>query len=173
MGGFSGKMGSVTKTESGFGDVSAIVSYSIQPENSFMYYELAAKVKLGTASVNKNLGTGENDYSVRLMSSYEKGPVKPYLSVGYTMVGDTDSVDFNDVMFITAGMSYQMNVVTLLGVSYDYEQASVDGEDEGQVLSLSIGRKFNEKWLANFYLMKGLSDSVADSGIGLGVTHNY
>ncbi|MDH5424518.1 MAG: transporter [Gammaproteobacteria bacterium] len=173
MGGFGGTTGSAITTETGLGDVSAGIAYSILPENSFMYYELSAGVKLGAASVENNLGTGENDYSMSLYSSYEKNPVKPFLSIGYTLVGDTDTINFNDVFFATAGFNYQVNAKTSVSLSYDYTQATIDGDDDAQILGLGIGRVFNDNWFSNIYLLNGLSDSVADSGIGFSLTNSF
>ncbi len=165
--------GSVVETESGLGDVTGSLSRSFRPKNSYMFYELTAAVKLGTASVEKNLGSGENDYSLSLYSAYGKHNLKPFLSVGYQLMGDTATLDYNDVIFAKAGVMYQINAKTLMNMSYDYQQATVDGGDDGKSLSLSVSRKLNQKWLANVYLVNGLSDSVADSGAGFSLIRNF
>lgn len=176
MGGFGsfGSTGSssVVETQYGLGDVTGSISRSFRPQNSYMFYELTAAVKLGTASVEKNLGSGENDYSVGLYSSYGKHALKPFLSIGYQLMGDTATVDYNDVLFARTGLMYQLNAKTLMNVSYDYQQATADGDD-GKTLSFSVSRKLNQKWLANVYFLNGLSDSVADSGLGFSLIHNF
>ena len=173
MGSFGGTGGSVVETESGLGDVTGSLSRSFRPKNSYMFYELTAAVKLGTASPEKNLGSGENDYSLSLYSAYGKHNLKPFLSVGYQFMGDIATVDYNDVIFAKAGLMYQINAKTLMNMSYDYQQATVDGGDDGKSLSLSVSRKLNQKWLANVYLVNGLSDSVADSGIGFSLIRGF
>jgi len=164
---FASGSSSAISTETGLGDVIVSVTYSIMPKKSFMYYELATDVKLGTASVEKNLGTGENDISVSIYSEYEKNSVKPFWTLGYTVIGDTDTTDFNDVFFITAGINYQMNSNTMMSLSYDYQQAAVDGEENAELVGVSVSRKINKQWLSNFYFTNGVSDTVADTGFGI------
>ena len=173
MGGFGNKTGSAVTTQRGLGDVSASIAYSIQPKNSSMYYEITGAVKLGTASAQKNLGTGENDYSLSLYSLYDKNALKPFLTVGYTLIGDTATIDFNNIMFAVAGFNYQMNSKTMLSISYDYKQAAVDGAVDGKSWSIYIARKINPKLSANLYFINGLTDSVADKGIGFGLVRNF
>jgi len=170
---FTGGPLSGVSTQSGLGDVVGSVTYSISPKKSYMYYELATEVKFGTASVKDKLGTGEHDVSLSLYSEYEKRAVKPFWVLGYTVIGDTKTTDFNDVFFITAGINYQMNAKTLMSLSYDYQQATIDGEENAEVMGLSFSRKINKKWLTNFYLTKGLSDSVADTGLGVGLVRKF
>lgn len=165
---------SVVETQSGLGDITTSVSYAFPPDNnSNMFYELTAEIKWGTASASKNLGTGQNDYSLSLYSMYEKHALKPFLSVGYLFMGDRQFVDYNDVLFTTAGLMYQMNPQTFFSVAYDYQQATSDGRDDGHMAGLYATRQFSGPWSANVYLLKGLSDSVADSGAGFTLIHSY
>ena len=162
------------KTQSGLGDIMPSLSYAFFPEkNSFMFYELTAEVKLGTASVADNLGTGENDFSLSLYSAYEKYDIQPFITFGYLFLGDTDTVDFNDVLFVTTGFAYYINQKTSIGVAYDYQQAAVDGEDDGSIFKLNLNRKFNQQWSVKIYSLTGLSDSVADSGFGFSLRHDF
>lgn len=164
----------VVETQSGLGDIMPSLSYAFFPKRgSYMFHELTAEVKLGTASVSDNLGNGENDFSLSLYNAYEKYDMQPFLTVGYLLIGDTDTVDFNDVLFVTTGFTYHMNSKTSFGVVYDYQQASVDGEDDGAILELNLSSRFNQQWSARVYSLTGLSDSVADSGIGLSLRRNF
>ena len=175
--GFGAGAGSTTttvKTQSGLGDIMPSVSYAFFPKkNSYMFYELTAEVKLGTASVDDSLGTGENDFSLSLYSAYEKHDMQPFFIFGYLLLGDTDAVDFNDVLFVATGFTYYMNSKTSIGMAYDYQQAAVDGEDDGATVKINLNRQFNKRWSVKVYSLTGLSDSVADSGIGLSLRRNF
>ena len=154
-------------THSGLGDIRTSISYALQSKpNSAMFYELTGEVKWGTASADKNLGTGENDYIVSLFSMYRKHNLKPYLSLGYRIIGDTDTVKYNDVLFTIAGLKYKLSPTVYIGMAYDYQQATVDTVEDGKIANLYITTTFNRLWSANFYAQKGFSDSVADTGIG-------
>lgn len=163
----------LVETQSGLGDIISSLSYAFLPDiNSYMFYELTAEVKWGTASASKNLGTGENDYSLDLYSVYEKNKLKPFLSVGYLVMGDSEIEDYNDVFFASTGLMYPLNNKTLLNVAYDYQQTTIDGTDDGHTVNFYISRQLSQKWAANFYLLNGLSDSVADTGIGFTIIKN-
>jgi len=163
----------VVTTQSGLGDISISISYAFMPLNSEMFYELTAEAKWGTASVNKGLGTGENDYSVSFYSMYEKHNVKPFISLGYLLIGDTNLTDYNDVLFSRTGFMYSVNPQISFSVAYDYQQAMTDSTDEGQTLGLYAYRSFNKQWSGNAYVLAGLTDSVADSGIGFSFIHCF
>ena len=164
----------IVETQSGMGDITPSLSYAFFPKkDSYIFHELTAEVKLGTASVDDNLGNGENDFSLSLYSAYEKYDMQPFLTLGYLMLGDTDTVDFNDVMFATVGFSYRMNPKTSFGMVYDYQQAAVDGDDDGVIFELNLSTQFNQQWSGRVYSLTGISDSVADSGIGFSLRRNF
>ena len=164
----------VEETHSGAGDITTSVSHAFLPaQNDYMFYELTGSVKWGTASARDNLGTGQNDFSLKLFGKYEKHNLKPFVSVGYLFVGDTKSVDYNDALFASLGLVYQFAPQTSFSLVYDYQQATSDGSDDGRLVSLYINRALNRQWSANVYLLKGLSDSEADTGLGFTVIHHY
>ena len=93
--------------------------------------------------------------------------------MGYLSIGDAALINFNDVFFSTAGFSYQMTPNTSLSLAYEYQQASLDHLEDGRIASLYLNRQFSNKWLANFYALKGLSNSVADSGTGFTLIRSF
>ena len=78
----SSSMATSSDTQSGMGDINTSVSYAFLPTNSDMFYEVTAEAKWGMASVNKNLGTGENDFSLSVYNMYEKYDIKPFFISG-------------------------------------------------------------------------------------------
>lgn len=164
----------IVETQSGLGDIMTSLSYAFFPEkDSYMFHSLTGELKLGTASVSKNLGNGENDFALSLYSAYEKYNMQPFLTVGYLLFGDTDFVDFNDVVFVTAGFTYHINPKTSFGLAYDYQQTAIDGTDDSAMIKLNLNRRFTRQWSANVYFLAGLSDAVADSGLGLSLMHSF
>lgn len=164
----------LVETHSGLGDVITGVSYAFFPyPGEHMYYELTGEIKWGTASAEENLGTGENDYSISFYSIYEKHTLKPFLTLGYLFIGDTNAINYNDVVFLTPGIMYELNSDTVISFAYQYQQATTDSSEEGRMLNLYLGRKIDSRWTAGAYLLHGLSDSVAESGIGLVVSRYF
>ncbi|MGB5396253.1 MAG: hypothetical protein WBN96_03825 [Gammaproteobacteria bacterium] len=163
----------IIETNSGLGDVVTSVSHAFPPKGSDMFYELTGTIKWGTASARNNLGTGQNDLSVKLYSMYEKYDLRPFATIGYLVVGDTKAVDYDNALFATAGLAYRFSPMTTLSVAYDYQQATSDSNDDGRMLGLYANHKFSREWSGNVYVLNGLSDSVADSGAGFTVIHSY
>ena len=176
---FSGSGGGTSSTttvdtQSGLGDIITSASYAFSADaDSFVFSELTAEVKWGTASAEKYLGTGENDYSVSLYTIYEKFDLKPFLSLGYLLLGDTSLTDYNDVVFSTAGMMFKLSVNTVLSLAYDYQQTTITGTDDSQTISLYLNKRLNPDWMASAYVLSGLSDAVADSGFGFTLIRNF
>ncbi len=164
MGGGGGGTTSTTRTESGLGDIMLSGSYQLMSEGDARPWMAAtAKVKLGTADEEKGLGTGENDYSLQLEAA--KGVLSGY--AGYRVLGDTATLDYNDVSFVGAALSFPLGKSNSLGVEYYTEQASLDGMDDVQEASLSFGGEVSQEMDYSLYYVAGLTDSSADSVIGV------
>jgi hypothetical protein len=164
MGGGGMGGGSTTRTASGLGDVLLSGSYRLLSESdSRPWLAAGAKVKIGTADETQGLGTGENDYSLQLDAG--KGPFSGY--AGYRMLGDTATVDYNDVAFVGAGLTLPLGKNRDLGVEYYTEEASLDGTDAIQQATLSLNGEASSSLDYAVYFIAGLSDSSADSVIGI------
>ena len=164
---------SAVETDSGLGDIMTSVSYALLPQTSAMFYEITTSVKWGTASAKKGLGSGENDYSVSLYSLYQKHKLKPFINVGYLFMGDTNVIDYNDVFFANPGLLYSVGPHTSFSFSYNYQQATTDITDESQSLSLYANQRLSKQWSGSAFIFAGLTDSVADTGLGLSLTHSF
>jgi len=160
-------------SNSGLGDITSSVSYAFMPQNSDMFYELMASVKWGTASAKKDLGSGENDYSVSLYSLYEKHEVKPFINIGYLLIGDTGVTDYDDVLFMSSGFMYSVSPQISFSFSYNYQQATTNTTDEAQSFGLYANQRFSQQWSGSVFLFSGLTDSVADTDVGLSLIHSF
>jgi len=161
------------ETNSGFGDIITSVSHALLPKHSDMFYELTASIRWGTASTRDKLGTGQSDLSVKLYAMYERYDLRPFASVGYLIVGDTKAVDYKDALFASAGLAYRFSPMTSVSIAYEYQQATSDAFEDGRMLSIYANQKFSREWAGNVYVLNGLSNSVADSGVGFTVIYSY
>ncbi len=154
----------VTRTDSGLGDVVVSGGYQLlEGGDSSPWLGVTASAKLGTADADKVLGSGENDYTLQLEAAM--GMLYGY--VGYTQIGDTDTIDYNDVAFAGAALDFPLGEGHNLGLEYFTEQASVDGMEDLQEATLSLGGELSSKLNYSIYYGAGLSDSGADSVIGV------
>lgn len=153
-----------TRTDSGLGDIVLSGSYQLLSESELRPWVAATlKAKLGTADEVKGLGTGENDYTLQL--EVAKGMLYGY--AGYRLLGDTATLDYNDVAFVGAALNFPLAQSHDLSVEYYTEEAALSGMDDIQEATLSVGGELSRKMNYSLYFTAGLSDSSADSVIGV------
>jgi len=132
----------VKHTDSGLGDITLSGTYQLQKEiKSRPWIAMTGKIELGTADENKRLGTGENDYSVQL--ELAKKAVHGY--VGYKIIGDTPTINYNDVTYGMVGITIPASKNWTTVTEYYTEQASVSGVDNVQELSFAMIKVLKDK----------------------------
>ena len=158
----------VEHTDSGLGDVTLSGTYQLQEEiKTRPWIAITGKLKLGTADENKLLGTGENDYAVQL--ELAKKAIHGF--IGYKLIGDTPTINFNDVTYGAVGITIPAGKNWTTVTEYYAEQASVSGVDNVQELSFYMSKTLKEKKRFGVYLIKGFTNSSPDWGAG--VTLSY
>jgi hypothetical protein len=158
----------VKRTDSGPGDISLSGTYQLQAETKTRpWLAVTGKIKLGTADETKRLGTGENDYFVQL--DVAKNAVHAF--AGYKIVGDTSTVNFDNVLFGAVGVTIPVNRNWTSVVEFYTEQASVQGIDNIQEVNLSFSKSLKDKKKLNLYMIKGLTDSSHDWGAGVSLVY--
>ena len=162
-------------TESGIGDViAALTVYDVlELADGAFVMDLTGEIKFGTADEEKGLGTGQNDYSVQADAFRFFDRFTAIGSVGYLFRGDPAEIDLEDVIFASAGGSYAVSSQTRLGLFYDFQEASVSGNDAMQELSASFSSRPGENWWMTGYLSAGFSDSSPDWGAGISFTAGF
>ena len=156
-------------TDSGLGDVLASLTvYDVVYSDSHdIALDLTGKVKFGTADPDKNLGTGENDYSV-LADVYKFfDRVTLMGTLGYKFRGDPAGLDLNDVIIGSAGGLCDCAKRTRFGLFYDFREASLTDGDEVRELMLFASRDLNHAWQLQYFVFKGFTDSGPEWGAGL------
>ena len=161
-----------TVTESGLGDVIAgITIYDVMYSPDLgLALDLTGKVKFGTADVDKGLGTGEPDFTVRadLYKYLEQFTLLG--SVGYKFRGDTESFELEDVLIGSIGGIYHPSDRSCFGLILDYREAAIADGDAVSELSAFVSRELNDSWSFQFYVFTGFTDSSSDWGGGFLLT---
>ena len=154
----------VKQTNSGLGDITLSGTYQLKKETKVSpWFALTGKIKLGTADETKRLGTGENDYAVQVQVA--KNALHGYL--GYKIIGDTSTVNFNDVSYGAVGITFPVNKNWTSIAEFYTEQASVSGVDNMQELYVSLNKSLSDKKKISMYVLKGLTNSSPDWGAGV------
>jgi hypothetical protein len=162
-------------TEGGIGDViAALTVYDVLSlADGEFAMDLTGEIKFGTADEKKGLGTGQSDYSVQADAFRFFGRFTAIGSVGYMVRGDPDDIDLEDVFFAAAGATCAVSDRSRLGIFYDYQEASVPGNDAMQDLSATFSSRPGENWWLSGYATAGFSDSSPDWGGGISFSASF
>jgi len=153
-----------TRTDTGIGDVVARASLQLMSEGpTAPWLAITGKVKFGTASASKNLGTGENDYAVQLEMA--KGRFDAML--GYNVLGDTATIDYDNIVYGAVAWTAAVQKSWDLRSEFYMEQPAVSGDDPVQELTLSFVTALDKRRNFSVYVIKGFSNSSADWGAGV------
>ena len=91
-------------TQSGLGDIVASAGYTVYYGDQLLL-DIVGNIKFGTADVNHNLGTGENDYSTQLDGYYAIDKTTLLGTLGYKIIGAPAGVSVNNIFYGSAGFS--------------------------------------------------------------------
>lgn len=154
-----------TRTDSGLGDVTASGTLRLWAETAQRpWVALTAKAKFGTADETRRLGTGANDYALQL----ELAKDALYGQVGYKWLGDPPGVDYHNIGYGAVGFNFPVGRADG-GVELYGEQAPLDGIDGKRELTLYLGQDLDRKTRVIGHVLKGLSDTSPDWGVGVKV----
>jgi hypothetical protein len=162
------------RTDSGLGDLTTAATYSfmVDPKSQFGV-DITGKVKWGTASADRGLGTGENDFWI-LVDPYAKfGNVTYFGGIGYGMLGDSDTLKLKDVVSANAGLSYKLDQQASVGAMLDYRSRSTDTGFAQREITGFYMRKLGGGYKMQAYATKGFADGSPDWGAGLNIAYSY
>ena len=156
-------------TQSGLGDVVASAGYTVLDTDS-LALDLVGNIKFGTADPNKNLGTGENDYSSQLDGYYQMDETSFFATAGYKIIGAPANVSVNNIAYGTLGFSQKIEDKTSAGLMLDIAQSSSALSPGTRELTVFVSKKISDTTKIQANLLKGFSDSSPDFGGGMMVT---
>ncbi len=166
-----GHCGKIT-TEQGLGDTILEAGLALDAfMNTAMALDLIGKIKLPTADEARQLGTGEQDYSLQLDMAWQYGKILPYSSLGYKFMGSSPAYQLEDIWFGTVGFNYKVNPAFSWGSEFEARE-SVSASSEGvRELVTYINWKTSSNWSVNSYAVLGFSDGSPDAGMGIQLTY--
>ena len=172
-GGTIAQRGSNTQTTnpSGLGDVWLAAHYTLIPEQGLMPAVVPfAKVKFGTASAAKGLGTGKNDYEAGLgFNTTIGGDIFPFAHVAYRIVGSPPGETLQNIVTFNGGASFTASsntIWTLMYAGAGSEQLGYSGPAD-----VIVAWNYNVTQAGSgfqIYVDKGLSNGSANIGGGIG-----
>jgi hypothetical protein len=165
--------GSLATTE-GMGDISARVTYTLLDERTnWAGLDLSGKIKFGTASESKALGTGKNDYSLQAGIFKPIDNWTPFLDLGYKWKGDPDGIEYRNVWLGSVGTDYRITPTLSFGGIYDWQQAVTSTSAHISEAMIYLNFHLNADSRLNLYAVGGFSEASPDWGSGLVYTYRY
>ena len=158
----------------GLGDLTlgATHQFAVPPDQPWSW-AAGAEVKFGTASADKSLGTGEDDYATHVDLSYAAGSFTPFLTLGYRWLGSPPGSKLRNHFFGTVGLNWACTERVTLGVLVDWADKNSAGSSSSANFTLSASRTFGPDWQAQLYGVVGRSDSAPDYGGGLSLSRGF
>lgn len=158
----------------GLGDIVASATYTAYDNDASDFsIDLTGKVKFGTASRDKGLGTGANDYTAQVDMYKSVSALTVFAGAGYTVMGNTPYMELNNVYSVTAGASYRSSDTTSVGLSYDGRQAPSATAGAMSEATLYMNRKMSDNWRSQFYVLKGFATGSPDWGFGASLSRYF
>jgi len=164
-----------SKTESGLGDVWLEGKYTLHHvlDTSFDLVPYS-KIKFGTASSTKGLGTGKNDYEFGMgIRTRFASQWFPFARVGYRLVGQPTGRVLNDIVTYRGGISYAMDRANVLTVLFSGRQSSQPGFASAAEIIAAWNYKIQPSMGLQVFGDKGLSNGSPDYGVGGGLTFRF
>lgn len=161
------------ETASGLGDITATAGYGFHPfEANGLLVEVSALLKVPTADKDKGLGTGETDFGAQTSLSKPMALLTPFLTMGFTVLGDSDLISYKNILHGSLGASCAVSDTITATVAYDFRSRATDVADHFQELSIECAKQINRFWKASFLIATGLSDAAPDwtGGISLAIS---
>ena len=158
----------------GMGDVTTTASRYFYGEGAeSVVWELGATVKWNTGDANKNLGSGERDYTLLTGAFKRSGNWNFGGSLTYTVVGENASVPVNDVWGASADVSYRAGANWRLGGSFAWEQSAVAGAQAPRSVTAFVSRELGPAARLQLSVNRGMSDASPAWGGGASLTLRF
>jgi hypothetical protein len=167
--------GNTTTTQSGLGDVVAGVTRNlIDVTSTGTLVDLTGKIKFGTASASKALGTGENDYGAQVdLTQRVTSALSAFGTVGYKVIGSPSGAELKNVVFGEAGAAVKVGAGLGLGAIFHASQAPSPVSGPERDITGYLTEQLSERWKLQVYGDHGFASGSPDWGGGVMATLKF
>lgn len=152
---------------SGLGDVVAQATYGLVRDDAAQFgLDLTGKVKFGTASASKGLGTGQNDYGANLDAYKGFGAWNVFGGAGYMKYGSSQYITLHNGWNANLGTGYKLDDADDVGAYFYFRQKISDSGYAQRELTGYWNHRFGSAWRLQTYVLGGFSDGSPDWGVG-------
>lgn len=154
-----------TVTREGIGDLTLQADYQLPVGG--LNASVGGIIKVPTASREAALGTGEVDFGINGQISQRFGKVIPFLTAGYTVIGEPAGFDVRNTVSGAVGSQFLVSNLSSLTVSYSYDQAATELAGDNQSVGLGFATNLTKRLQLGVDARTGLSTDAPDARVGL------
>lgn len=159
---------------SGLGDVVAQASYGVVRDDAAQFgVDVTGRIKFGTASESKGLGTGQNDYGMGVDAYKGFGAWTLYGGAGYTKYGSSAYIPLHGGWNGTLGAGYKLDDANTIGAFYYYREKISDFGYQQSEGTAYWDHKFGNSLRLQAYALAGFSNGSPDWGVGANVRYSF
>ena len=152
---------------SGLGDIVAQATYGLVRDDAARFgLDLTGKVKFGTASADKGLGTGQNDYGVNLDAYKGLDAWTVFGGAGFMKYGSSQYIVLHNGWNANLGAGYKLDDANDIGAYLYFREKISDSGYAQRELSGYWNHRFGNAWRLQAYVLGGFSDGSPDWGAG-------
>jgi hypothetical protein len=157
-----------TSRANGLGDVLIRYGYTVIDEGKDRRpgFDIAARVRLPTASRSRGLGAGTWDYSLQGDLYDTFGLFRPYVTAGYRVIERPAGDVGHNVWFGSVGTYLDISDRSALGVFYDVRERSSRFALPIRELTVQIDYRLTPRTKLELYVLKGFATGSPERGIG-------
>ena len=159
----------------GLGDIFVTADQEISPQSwKDTDIDVIGKVKFGTASFSRGLGTGENDYYAQLewTERFDHG-IETVIDGGRRFVESSAETGLHDVWYGSAGAIWHQSSATSFSAWFDMRQSAAPFVGEQMETTLQVSNKFAPDWKITLYGSKGLEPGSPNFTAGLTLAREF
>ena len=163
-----------TGSASGLGDIVAQATYGLVRNDAANFgLDLTGKIKFGTASADKGLGTGQNDYGVNLDAYKGLGAWTVFGGAGYMKYGSSQYIVLHNGWNANFGAGYKLDASNDIGAYFYFRQKISDSGYAERELTGYWNHHFGNAWRLQAYVLGGFSDGSPDWGVGGSMSYAF
>jgi len=159
------------RERSGIGDVSVRLGYEFELGES-TWFDMAARVKLPTASHRKAIGTGKVDVTLSGELTQDVGNASFFVGSHYRFIDSPTGASLRKTYGFSGGASYQLGS-TIVGVDYDWARSANQGAGPSSEVTGWINFKLAERLRMQAYGSTGFTTNSADVAGGLSLSYRF
>lgn len=154
-----------TVTREGIGDLTVHADYQLSLGS--LNAAVGGIIKVPTASREAALGTGEVDFGINGQISQRFGNVIPFVTAGYTIIGEPDGFAVRNTLSGAVGSQFVVSKSSSVTMSYNYDQAATTQIGDNQSVGLGFATSLTNRLQLGVDARAGVSADAPEARLGI------